>query len=62
MLWYIYINQDGEEVRVAADNWAAAINMSCNFIRDGFDVVRIESELGSTITADIIWDLCRREG
>jgi hypothetical protein len=59
MRWYIYLHGDGEEVRFAAETLPEAIDTACSFIRDGLDVVKIESDLGFTIEAHIIRDLCR---
>jgi hypothetical protein len=58
MVWYIYLRGDGEEVRFAGETLSKAIDTACIFIREGLDVVKLESDLGFTIEAHIIRDLC----
>jgi hypothetical protein len=66
MVWYIYLRGDGEEVRfagetlskAAGETLSKAIDTACIFIREGLDVVKLESDLGFTIEAHIIRDLC----
>jgi hypothetical protein len=61
MIWYIYLCRDGEEVRFASETLSDAIDTACVFIREGLDVVKLESDLGFTIEAHIFGDLCPRE-
>ena len=58
MVWYIYLRGDGEEVRFAGKTLSKAIDTACIFIREGLDVVKLESDLGFTIETHIIRDLC----
>jgi hypothetical protein len=47
-------------VRFASETLSDAIDTACVFIREGLDVVKLESDLGFTIEAHIFSDLCPR--
>jgi hypothetical protein len=47
-------------VRFASETLSDAIDTACVFIREGLDVVKLESDLGFTIEAHIFGDLCPR--
>src|SRR6266567_2275526 len=50
MIWRVLARKkDGEEVRVPATTLSEARGAACCFIRDGLDVVKIESESGFII-------------
>ncbi len=50
MIWQVLARKkDGEEVRVPATTLSEARGAACCFIRDGLDVVKIESESGFII-------------
>jgi hypothetical protein len=60
MSWHVHYQSTGQEFRALAADRAAAIAIACILLRDGHEVVRLESIAGETIETEEIKRLCER--
>jgi hypothetical protein len=60
MNWELHYQKNGEQFRVPADNRMAAIAVACILLRDGHDVMKLESIAGEKIETNEIKRLCER--
>ena len=59
MGWQVHYQRGDQQFRAPADR-STAIAVACILIRDGHDVVKLESIAGETIETDDIKRLCGR--
>jgi hypothetical protein len=60
MSWHVHYQSGGRQFRAPAADRTTAIAVACILLRDGYDVVRLESPAGETIEPDDIKRLCER--
>jgi hypothetical protein len=60
MSWHVHYRSGSQQLRAPAADRATAIAVACILIRDGQDVVKLESTAGETIETDDIKRLCGR--
>lgn len=60
MDWQVHYQRGDQQFRAPAANRSTAIAVACILIRDGHDVVKLESIAGETIEMDDIKRLCGR--
>jgi hypothetical protein len=60
MSWHVHYQSRGQQFRTPAADRTTAIAVACILLRDGHDVVRLESLAGETIEPDDIKRLCER--
>jgi hypothetical protein len=58
MSWQVHYQSDGRQYRASAVDRSAAVAIACILLRDGHDVVKLESLSGETIEAHELRDLC----
>jgi hypothetical protein len=60
MDWQVHYQRGDQRFRAPASDRSTAIAVACILIRDGHDVVKLESTAGETIETDDIKRLCGR--
>jgi hypothetical protein len=60
MDWQVHYQRGDQQFRAPAADRSAAMAVACILIRDGHDVVKLESTAGETVEADDIRRLCGR--
>ena len=60
MAWQVHYQSGDQQFRAPAADRSTAIAVACILIRDGHDVVKLESAAGETIETDEIKRLCGR--
>jgi hypothetical protein len=60
MSWQVHYQRGDQQFRAPAADRSTAIAVACILIRDGHDVVKLESTAGDTIETDDIKRLCGR--
>jgi hypothetical protein len=60
MGWQVHYQHGDQQFRAPAADRSTAIAIACILIRDGHDVVKLESTAGETIETDEIKRLCKR--
>jgi hypothetical protein len=60
MSWELHYQKNGQQFRAPADNRTAAIAVACILLRDGHDVMKLESVAGEKIETSEIKRLCER--
>ena len=60
MGWEVHYQRGDQQFRAPATDRTAAIVVACILLRDGHDVVKLESAAGETIDAGEIRQLCDR--
>jgi len=60
MSWHVHYQSGGQQFRAPAADRIAAVAVACILLRDGHDVVKLESPAGETIEAHEIRRLCDR--
>jgi len=60
MDWQVHYQRGDQQFRAPAANRSTAIAVACILIRDGHDVVKLESTAGETLETDDIKRLCGR--
>ena len=60
MGWEVHYQRGDQQFRAPAADRTTAIAVACILLRDGHDVVKLESAAGETIDADEIIRLCGR--
>ena len=60
MDWQVHYQSGGQEFRAPAADRSTAIAVACILLRDGHDVVKLESTAGETIETHEIKRLCER--
>lgn len=60
MDWQVHYQSGGQEFRAAAADKQTAICVACILLRDGHDVMKVESQTGEMIEPDEIKRLCGR--
>jgi hypothetical protein len=60
MGWHVHYQSGGREFRAPAADRQTAICVACILLRDGHDVVKLESPAGETIEPTEIKRLCGR--
>jgi hypothetical protein len=60
MDWQVHYQRGDQEFRARAAERTTAVAIACILIRDGHDVVKLESTSGETIETDEIKRLCGR--
>lgn len=60
MNWEVHYQWDNRTFRASAADRSTAIAIACILIRDGHDVIKLESTTGETIKTDDIKRLCGR--
>jgi hypothetical protein len=60
MDWQVHYRRGGEQFRAPAADRSTAVAVACILIRDGHDVVALQSTSGETIETDEIKRLCER--
>ena len=58
MVWQVHYQRGDQQFRAPAADRSTAIAIACILIRDGHDVVKLESAAGETIETDDIKLLC----
>jgi hypothetical protein len=58
-MWHIHLRkEDGQEVRHPAATLENALAVACILMRDGLDVVKLQSTDGEAIEEHVIRELC----
>lgn len=60
MNWQVHYRRGDQQFLAPAADRSTAVAVACILIRDGHDVVRLESTSGETIETDEIKRLCDR--
>jgi hypothetical protein len=60
MDWQVHYQRGDQQFRAPAADRSTAVAIACILIRDGHDVVKLESTSGETIETDEIKRLCGR--
>jgi hypothetical protein len=60
MDWQVHYQRGDQQFRAPAADRSTAIAVACILLRDGHDVVKLESTAGETIKTDDIKRLCGR--
>jgi hypothetical protein len=60
MSWHLHYRNSGQQFRVLAVDRETAIAVACILLRDGHEVVKLESSAGETIETDEVRRLCER--
>lgn len=60
MGWQVHYRSYGQQFRAPAADRSTAIAVACILIRDGHDVVKVESTAGETLETDEIKRFCER--
>jgi hypothetical protein len=60
MGWQVHYQRGDQQFRVPAADRSTAIAVACILLRDGHDVVKLDSTAGETIETDEIKRLCAR--
>jgi hypothetical protein len=60
MDWQVHYQRGNQQFRAPVPDRSTAVAIACILIRDGHDVVRLESTSGETIETDEIKRLCDR--
>jgi hypothetical protein len=60
MDWQVHYQRGYQQFRAPALDRSTAVAIACILIRDGHDIVRLESTSGETIETDEIKRLCGR--
>jgi hypothetical protein len=60
MDWQVHYQRGNQQFRAPATDRSTAVAIACILIRDGHDVVKLESTSGETIETDEIKRLCGR--
>jgi hypothetical protein len=60
MDWQVHYQRGDQQFRAPAADRSTAVAIACILIRDGHDVVKLESASGETIETDEIKRLCGR--
>jgi hypothetical protein len=60
MDWQVHYQRGNQQFRTPATDRSTAVAIACILIRDGHDVVMLESTSGETIETDEIKRLCGR--
>jgi hypothetical protein len=60
MDWQVHYQRGNQQFRAPAADRSTAVAIACILIRDGHDVVKLESTSGETIETDEIKRLCGR--
>jgi hypothetical protein len=60
MDWQVHYRRGDQQFRALAADRSTAVAIACILIRDGHDVVRLESTSGETVETDEITRLCDR--
>jgi hypothetical protein len=60
MSWQVHYQSGGRQFRAPAADRPAAIAVACILLRDGHDVVKLESSAGESIETHEIKRLCER--
>jgi len=60
MNWQVHYQSGNQQFRAQAPDRSTAVAVTCILIRDGHDVVKLESTAGETIETDEINRLCGR--
>jgi hypothetical protein len=60
MGWQVHYQSGDQQFRALAADRSTAVAIACILIRDGHDVVKLESTAGETIETDDIKRLCGR--
>jgi hypothetical protein len=60
MDWQVHYQSGGQEFRAPAADRSTAIAVACILLRDGHDVVRLDTTTGEMIETDEIKRLCGR--
>jgi hypothetical protein len=58
MGWQVHYQRGDQQVRAPAADRSTAIAIACILIRDGHDVVKLESAAGETLETNEIKRLC----
>jgi len=58
MSWQVHYRRGDEQFRAPAADRSTAVAVACILIRDGHDVIKLESISGETIELDDIKRLC----
>ena len=58
MGWQVHYRRGDQQFRAPAADRSTAVAIACILIRDGHDVVKLESTAGETIETDEIKRLC----
>jgi hypothetical protein len=58
MSWQVHYRRGDEQFRAPAADRSTAVAVACILIRDGHDVMKLESISGETIETDEIKRLC----
>jgi len=58
MSWQVHYRRGDEQFRAPAADRSTAVAVACILIRDGHDVIKLESISGETIELDEIKRLC----
>jgi hypothetical protein len=60
MEWQVHYQSGGQQFRAPAADRRTAIAVACILLRDGHDVVKLDSTAGETIDTDEIKRFCGR--
>jgi hypothetical protein len=60
MSWHVHYRSGDQQFRVPAVDRTTAISVACILLRDGHEVVKLESAAGETIETHEIQRLCER--
>jgi hypothetical protein len=60
MGWHVHYRRGDQQYRAPAADRGAAIAVACILLRDGHEVVKLESPTGDTIETHEIKALCER--
>jgi hypothetical protein len=60
MDWQVHYQSGDQQFRASAADRSTAIAVACILLRDGHDVVKLDSTSGETIETDEIKRLCER--
>jgi hypothetical protein len=60
MDWQVHYQSGGQQFRAPAADRNTAVAVACILLRDGHDVVRLDSTTGETIETHEIKRLCER--
>jgi hypothetical protein len=60
MSWQVHYQRGDQQFRAPTAERSTAIAIACILLRDGHDVVKLESTAGETIETDDIKRLCGR--
>jgi hypothetical protein len=60
MDWQVHFRSGGKQFSAPAADRSTAIAIACILLRDGHDLIKLESTAGETIETDHIKRLCER--